>query len=559
MDIFLELALVLVVAAIVTGIMRLFKQPLVIGYILTGIILGPLVLNVQGAEEVIDVFAKFGIAVLLFIVGLHLSPKVIKELGGIALVAGAAQITLTTIAGFFIMLILGVSVVESAYIGVALSFSSTIVVLKLLGDKGELNKLHGRLAIGVLLLQDVVASVLLIVVAASSAFSSGSPLIAIAILVFKASLVLLAMYIIASYHVPRLAFFSAQSQEYLLLFSLAWGIGFAALFYILGFSIEIGALLAGVMLSTTPYALDVSAKLRPIRDLFVAIFFIALGRSLVIEDPATLFFRVLFVSLFAIVGGSLIMYLVLRVLHYSRRTSFLVGITLAQVSEFSLILLAVGKEAGHVSSDVISLMTIVAVISIIVSSYLIMQAHRLYPAMGKFLSLFSFFDEGIEVETVGEKYDAILFGYHRAGSYFVDSFRKKNLSYVVIDFDPVSIKRMQSEQIIHRYGDVADTEFLLEISIHEASLIVSTVPDLDSNKILIRFVRSENKSSTVVVIASNVKDALELYECGASYVLMPHYVGLYEGARMVGKFYGDKKYVKQVRDENKEMLGKLLY
>lgn len=556
MGVFIDLAVILVIVAVIAGIMRLLRQPLVIGYILTGIIIGQLSM---GSHEILEVFSKIGIAVLLYIVGLHLSPKIIRGLGSGALIAGAAQIFITSIIGFSLMRLLGFSTVEAAYVGIGLSFSSTIVVLKLLGDRGELNKLHGRIAIGILLLQDIVASLLLVFVAASDALVGSTPAFSLLILLMKGILVLSMMYFLATRLVSRITQFSASSSEYLFIFAIAWGLGFAALFYKIGFSVEIGALLSGVMLSMTPYAREMSARLRPMRDFFVALFFVALGSSLGLSNPEALLTKVVLLTIFAVVGGTLIIYAILRVLHYSKRTSFFVGIALCQVSEFSLILLAVGREAGHVSSDTISLMTLVAIASIIVSSYLIMYASQVYPYVGKFLSAFSFFEEGIDTRTVREKYDAVLFGYHRAGVCIVDVYKKHSLKYIVVDIDPDAINRLKTEGEPHTYGDAQDLEFLEDIHLLHSKIVVSTVPDTQTNAVLSLYLKRNSYNGVVMVVASTVAQARELYDAGATYVLMPHHVGLWEGAKKINSYLADETYFEKEREHQESMLKKFEY
>jgi voltage-gated potassium channel Kch len=253
------------------------------------------------------------------------------------------------------------------------------------------------------------------------------------------------------------------------------------------------------------------------------------------------------------------MYVILRVLHYSRRTSFFVGIALSQVSEFSLILLAVGQEAGHVSGDTVALMTFVAIGSIILSSYLILYSSRVYPYVGKFLSAFTFFEEGIDVRAVREKYDAILFGYHRAGTYVIDVYKKHGLKYLIVDFDPEAIKRLQSEGEPYLYGDVEDLEFLEDIHISQSRVVVSTVPDTQANAVLAQFLRKNNFKGSLMVVASTAPQANELYEAGASYVLMPHHVGLYEGARKINTYLLDGTYFDRERERHLKQLEEMKF
>ena len=282
MSLFFELSIIIVVAAALSGLMRLLKQPIIIGYILTGLLLGPQFLNLIRSTETVSIFSEMGIAILLFIVGLHLSPREIKDVGGKAFITGSIQVLLTAFFGFLISRYFGFPYIESIYLGAAFSFSSTIIVLKLLSDKRDLEKLYGRITVGVSLFQDIIAAFALIF--ASSFSNGGAQLPNFILLVIKGLLLTLIISLVSVYVLPTLSTFFARSQEYLFLFSLAWGFGLGALFGFLKFSVEIGALVAGVSLSMSPYSQEISSKLKPLRDFFVVIFFILLGSKISFVD-----------------------------------------------------------------------------------------------------------------------------------------------------------------------------------------------------------------------------------------------------------------------------------
>ena len=250
--------------------MRLIRQPLIIGYILTGIIVGPSFINIVNNNQTISVFANIGIALLLFIIGLGLNPRVIKEVGKVAAITGGLQIILTTALGFLAGRLFGYTKTESMIVGLALAFSSTIIVLKLLSDKKEQTRLYGKITIGVLLIQDIVAAAVLILVTARSEGSfSMSTFISLAL---KGALILIPLFLVSYLILPKLTKLIAGSQEFLFLFAIGWGFGAAALFEHFGFSIEVGALFAGVALANLPYAQEIASRLRPLRDFFVVLF-----------------------------------------------------------------------------------------------------------------------------------------------------------------------------------------------------------------------------------------------------------------------------------------------
>jgi len=270
MEVFIELSLIIAITVLISGITRLLKQPLIIGYILTGIIVSPYFLNIVQSTETIKVFSQIGIALLLFIVGLSLSPKVIKEVGKVSLITGIGQIIFTSLFGFLISRLLGFSVIVSIYIAIALTFSSTIIIMKLLSDKQDLEKLYGKISIGFLLVQDIFVIILLMVI---SSFSGNLSMSTLSLRTILVGILLIGGFVLISIYVlPSLSKFFAKSQEFLFLFSIGWGLGLAALFHYMGFSMEIGALIAGIARSMSPFHYEISSKMRPLRDFFIILF-----------------------------------------------------------------------------------------------------------------------------------------------------------------------------------------------------------------------------------------------------------------------------------------------
>lgn len=381
MEIFVELSIIIGIAVLIAGIMRLLKQPLIIGYILTGIIVSPYFLNIVSSTETIVVFSQIGVALLLFIVGISLSPRVIKEVGKVSLVTGIGQIIFTSLIGFFISRLLGFSILVSLYIAIALTFSSTIIIMKLLSDKKDLDKLYGKISIGFLLVQDIFAIILLMII---SSFSSRLKLSGISLQSFIIGAIFIGGFILISiYILPKLSTFFAKSQEFLFLFSIGWGMGLAALFHYIGFSMEIGALVAGITLSMSPYHYEISSKLRPLRDFFVILFFILLGSQMVFGNISQFIIPAVIFSLFILIGNPLIVMILMGMLGYKKKTGFQAGFTVAQISEFSLILIALGVTVGHLTNEILSLITIVGLITIAGSTYLILYSNKIYPHLAK--------------------------------------------------------------------------------------------------------------------------------------------------------------------------------
>ena len=540
MPIFVELGLILVVAMLVSVAARLLRQPLIIGYILTGILVGPYFFNILRSGEELELLAKIGIAILLFIVGLALSPHVVREVGKISVITGIGQILFTSLIGFVICLQLGFGLVESLFVALALTFSSTIIVLKLLSDKNALGTLFGKISIGFLLVQDIAASLILLAIPIFAA-SAGSPSFGGELLftLGKGIAAIVLLYMLTRYLVSRLSGFLASSQELLFVFSLSWGLGIAALFYAIGFSIEIGALAAGVSLSLFPFAHEIAARMRPLRDFFLLIFFILLGSRLAIGGIEMLLFPALALSLFVLVGNPLIVYILMNHLGFGRRTSFFAGLTVAQISEFSLILVLLGSSLGYLSDAIVSLVTLVGLVTIAASTYLILYAERIYPHVEWLLKFVEFREPEPRQDDHAEQNDILIFGYDRVGSDFVNAAKKLGRSFLVVDFNPHSIKRLAAKGIPHRYGDAEDPEFLAELNLPRVELIVSAIPHVETNAFIIRTVRAHNPDTVIIVMSHDLEEAEKLYELGATYVVMPYFLGASNAASLIEAYGSD--------------------
>lgn len=547
-DVFTELSLLLAIGLVISIIMRTLKQPLIVGHIFTGMLVGPVALGFVNDTETIELLGKFGITLLLFIVGLGLNPKVIKEVGKTAIITGVGQVFFTTAIGYVIVKALGYDTVTSLYISIALAFSSTIIILKLLNDKKEQNKLYGKIAIGFLLVQDIIATFALLVASASK--GSGLNVIDFGILVLKGFAAALVLYIIATHIIKPATTFLSKSQELLFLFAIAWGFGIATIFKYIGFSLEIGALFAGVALASMTYAQEVSSRLRPLRDFFIIVFFISLGAGLNFGDIQSVIWQALGLSAFVLLGNPLIVILLMGLLGYTKKNSFKAGLAVAQISEFSLIFIAVGLENGQISEKVVSLVTLVGIITIAISSYMIIYSDSLFRYCEKYLTMFERNKARYEQKESRNRYELVLFGYQRGGHEFVKVFKALKKKYVVIDYDPVAIDDLERHHIDYLYGDATDIELLEEVGLDNAKMVVSTITDHETNKFLVSLVERINPKAVIITHADTVEEAAELYEMGAGYVMMPHYIGSEKIGAFIKKSGFKKSEFRKFRDKH---------
>lgn len=524
-EIFVELSKILIVTIVITGFMRFLKQPAIIGYILSGIIAGPFVFNIINSTNTLTAFSQIGIALLLFLVGLNLNPKVIKDVGKIALITGLGQVIFTATIGFIISKLLGVSTINSLYIAIALSFSSTIIIMKLLSDKRDLESLYGRISIGFLIVQDFIAIGILLII---SSLNNGTNLTSLAIeSILKGVGGILVLFILTVYVILPLTKIIARSQEFLLLFSISWCFAIATVFHYLNFSIEAGALLAGMTLSLSPYHYEISSKLKPLRDFFLILFFIMLGSQMVFSNLYQNMGLILTFSFFVLIGNPIIVMTLMGLLGYTRRNSFLAGLTVAQISEFSLIVVALGVSVGHVTNEILSLVTAVGLITFAGSTYMILYSNKLYPILSKYLTIFERKGKKVDEHKYhkDEDYEIILVGYNRIGFDILESLKKIKKKFMIIDYDPEVIAKLSKEGYDCRYGDADDLELLNELNFSKVKMVISTIPLTDTNLLLINKVKEENKKAIIAVISHHIDDAVRLYDNGATYVLMPHFLG----------------------------------
>ena len=557
MEIFQEISLILLLALIVSTVMRYLKQPLIIGYIFTGLIVGPSLLNVLSSTETVELFSKIGITSLLFIVGLGLSPKVIKELGIVSLATGLGQVVFTSVVGYFLGIILGFTPIQAIYISIALTFSSTIIILKLLSDKGDLNKLYGRIAVGFLLVQDLVATIILVIISSISKVDAGSSLaLELFLILLKGFVLLIALFYISSFLLKKFTNFLSNSQEYLFIFGLSWGLGIASVYHLLGLSVEIGALVAGVTLSMAPFAVEISSRLKPLRDFFIILFFILLGYNMSFDNWQNLLIPTILFSVFILIGNPIIMQIIMNLLGYKKRVGFMMGLTVAQISEFSLILITLGYTVGHLSKEILSMVTMIGIITISASTYLILYSDKIYQKVEKYLNIFEFRKTPKKYKEIKNDYDAMIFGYRRAGPEFAQIFTEKQYKFLVIDFDPNSVRKLEEKNIKVEYGDMSDLEFLNDLPLSSVKLIVSTVSDFESNYLLLKTLRKVNQDAVVIIIADTLDHSLALYEVGATHVVLSHYIGAHYAANMILQKGHDIKSYDALRNRHIKYLEK---
>lgn len=551
---FIEISAVIVTAGLLSLVFHLLKQPLIIAYILTGLLVGPSLLNLTQSPDVFTALSEIGVAFLLFLVGLGLNWRSIKDVGLAASLAGFGQVFFTTGIGFFIGKALGFDNTAAIFLATAFAFSSTIIIVKLLSDKQDLDRFYGRISVGVLIIQDLIAMVILLIVGAMrNGGGSLSEILAISSL--KAAVVMAGLFILSKYVLPHLFKFAARSQELLFLTALAWCFALASALYLIGFGIEVGALLAGIAIAGSEYHREIESKIRLLRDFFLVIFFIVLGTHLTFVDFGAVILPTIVFSLFILIGNPFIVIFLMRLFGFHPRTGFMVGTTMAQISEFSFILLSVAIAVGFLDTSILTLATMVGLCTIAASTYLINyneQIYRFLEPLFKPLEQTKDQSKGTIKITTPE---VLIFGYEHIAETILPTVKSLDRTYTVVDFDPARIEKLRNKRIPVLYGDAGNEDFLDSIKAYKAELIISTIPDMAVNEDIAHYVKQHKGRTTLVFTAKSPHDAVKLYEVGANFVILPSVLGGELFAQILKKKQTNKVRWNSIARKQKKAIG----
>jgi len=524
---FAEFALLLLVSALVGALFVRLRQPVLIAYVVVGIAVGPAGFGFVTAHDQIDLLAQIGVTVLLFVVGLKLDLNHIRHIGAVALATGLGQMAFTVAFGFALVLLLGKAPLEALYVSVALTFSSTIIIVKLLSDKRELDSLHGRIAVGFLIVQDVAVVMAMMAMSALGGPGNEAGWGAVALsLAGRIGAVAVLMYVLMRWPLPRIVAAMARSQELLLVFAIAWGVALAALGEWAGFSKEAGAFLAGFSLASTPYREAMNARLTGMRDFLLLFFFIDLGAKLDFSTLGAEVGSAIGLSLFVLIGNPLIVMAIMGYMGYRKRTSFMAGLTVAQISEFSIVFVAMGISLGHIGVAALGLTTLVGLVTITVSTYMILYSQPLYARLAPWLTVFErqrpFRELAVERQPRPEHpVEAIVFGLGRYGSRLLVQLRAAGIEAIGVDFDPETVRALRRQQLPVRFGDGEDPDFVEQLPLTEARWVITTFPQWDSNRALLHALQAGQFHGPVAGAVRDAAHGCALREAGVKYILNP--------------------------------------
>jgi Kef-type K+ transport system membrane component KefB len=558
---FAEFGIVIALAAVLGIVASRLRQPAILGYIVTGLVIGAFHDKFNHSEEFLELFSKIGITFLLFILGLELNINELKRLGKVALATGLGQIIFTSLVGFFICLLFGFSTQTSFYISVALTFSSTIIIIKLLSQKNKLDTFYGRISVGFLLVQDFVA--ILILIALSAFKDIGGSDISKVIegllgALFKGIVAIFLIWLFTKFILNPLLNLIRHDKEVLFLTVIAWALALASLMGsdLIGFSIEIGGLVAGISLSNRLEHLQIGSWTKPLRDFFITLFFVILGLEINLDSVSTVITPAILLSLFVLIGNPLIVMVIMGYLGYSSKISFFTSLAVAQISEFSLIVAKFGFDLGHLDASVLTLLTLIGGITMTISTYMIFYNEELYDMLKKYLTVFEFKQQKAQDEQdMQPSYQSVvLFGCHRMGKSILNQIPNQKDKVLVVDLDPKTVKELKENGYNAIYGDITDVELYQAYAINKSKLVISTVPSLKDNIKLLSYIRSLDIKPMVVIVAYNDDAVKELYNLGADFVMYPHVLGGHLLSEIVSKEALTKRLVK-IRSHHLEALN----
>jgi Kef-type K+ transport system membrane component KefB len=535
-SLFYQLAFILISAGLLGFIALKLRQPLIVAFIALGILVSPSGLNIiaESSEVSVDTLAALGITLLLFMVGLKLDLNLIKTMRSVALAAGLVQVLLSVIFGFLICLQLGYDFLNSLMIGIAISFSSTIIVVKMLSDQRAIDSLHGRISIGVLIVQDIIVIVAMVVMAGVASESARMPTFDdFTMILLKISVLVLFTGIFINYLAEPVTRSLSRSPELTVIFAIGLAATFAGIAFYLGLSKELGGLLAGISLASTNIREELVSRLSPVRDFLLIFFFVNMGTHLELSSIGGQIPAALILSAFVLLGKPLIIVALTIAFGYRLRTGFMGGLALAQISEFSLIFISMAMDRGLVEPEVAGLMTFIALITFGLSTYGIMYGVQIFHFLEHHFGYIKLpmprrYEELIQEARTQKEYDVIIIGMGRYGSSIARQLKFRGLRVLGVDFNPDAIRNAQHNGITTIHGDASNPDLAHSLPLSSTRAVVCAIPLYsvgpmlpDIRQVMAKSLRSLAFKGKIVVTSQNPETETYLKQKGIDIILGP--------------------------------------
>lgn len=555
-NVLLDIGIIIIVATLLALLAKYFRQPLIPAYIIAGLILGPGIsylahtpyissmlhltsnFHLVDNPELIRTLSEVGVAFLLFMVGLEINFKNFKEVSRVASYGSVVNMVLLFGIGFLIATLFGFQGIQAVYLAFVVVFSSTMVIIKLLSDKKEIDSLHGKILVSLLLAEDVVAVLALFFLSSFSSFSIAALFTSLAL----ASVLIIITFLTSDYFLPKLFNYTAKSGDLLFLSSLAVCFMFSIIFNELGFSIAIGAFVAGIILGSFPYKVEIIGKVKSLKDFFLTLFFVSLGMQINFNGISAYAPYLLVLLFVVLIVKPLLTTLTVSTLGYRKHTIFNTSVNLTQVSEFSLILATQGMLLGVLGQNIFSGIVFLSLITMSITAYISKHNNFIYSKAKNWLSILE--NERFrhklpanhhDIHKTKLKNDILLCGCDRTGRGILNKLKSMKKSTLVIDYNPEIIKKLDEEGVTAIYGDISNEELLSTLNFKNAKLLINTVHSIGPSLTLIKEARKKNKKLVIFNCASSQDDAIELYENGVSYVVLPNHVGGEYISMLLGK------------------------
>ena len=538
--------LVLAVAAALIGglLAQRLGQPVILGYLVAGVVIGPFTPGPTAQSESVAVLAEIGVAFLMFALGAEVSLGELRRLGRVAAIGGPLQVLITMALGPLIAPWLGLSFTQGLFLGGLIALSSTVVALKVLMARGELGAVHGRVALGVLIAQDI-AVVPMVVVLPALAAGGATLLQDLGLAALKAGGVLAAAYVGGAFAVPWLLEHVAtrRSRELFLLAVVALALGTAMLTQVAGLSLAFGAFLAGLAVGETDYRAQVVAEVLPMRDLFASLFFVSVG---MLVNPVALVAQagtIAALATFVLLAKVLVIWAIVRIVGMPGRVALLSGLALAQVGEFSFVLARIGVEAGAIPTSLFDLVLAVALITIVLTPSLLAVGERLAALLARAPAVGRLFAEPVptgdlDVDEGSLRRHTVICGYGRVARQLGEALDARGSRYVVVEYNPQLVRQLRARGVHVIYGDASNPAVIEHAHLETARLLAVLMPDVDAAQVVTRLARGQHPDLDIVVRARNEADVERLRRAGATDVVQPEFEAGVEVIRHALRRYG---------------------
>jgi Kef-type K+ transport system membrane component KefB/Trk K+ transport system NAD-binding subunit len=551
-DFITQFGLLFLLLVVISFIIKLLKQPIIVAYVITGIIFSAFFFKTQGLiEEQLTIFSMVGITFLLFLMGLEFDFKSLKFLGKDIIITTVIQSVIFFGIGFFVSHLFGFNFIEGVYISIAFMFSSTLLATKWLEDKKETRTLLGKLVLGTVILQDIFAIILMTVISVFGDFSITN----LFLIPIKGIVLILIAIVLSKYILNHLLKIASKYPELLFILSLGVCFLFVEIAPLLGYSTTIGAFIAGVVLANTIYKIDISSRFKPLVIFFNMLFFLGLGFLLDFSGGYLTYIFIVILCFVLILVKPFFIYITFKWRGYDSKSSFLSSIYLTQGNEFGIIVVGSGLILGLITGEIANIIIIFVLLSFIVSSYFIKYSNKIYYKFEKYIKIFDKYISKKDKEIIEEKFDytIIFFGYHDLSKDILEKMKNLGKKIVIIENDPEKIEIIKQEGFNYIYNSIADNEFFENIPFDKIELVVSSIIDVEENKRIIKVLKSKNKTAVAIVSAKSLKDSIELYEYDADYVIFTAYLNNQQVSVLLEDYTNDLNKVieKKIKESTK--------